>query len=946
MITPTGSTPMAYYEAHKNQFTHAKITFTDNNVVFEDDEFESNGITVSQYMNSDTDLTFGTASCVELEINMFRSNKTDVLKWSDEFLLQFGYDDGEGGIDWFNIGYFTGSKPERTKTDVITFRAYDRMIRFDIQADDFIDSLDFTSAKTLTQIYSALCTYIGVSSVSGDEIAANMAHSFSSFPIGHGCSCRDILGYIAEAAGCYAIITPAGNVKMVWYSDHTDDFVLKRDDIFSVDISEVDWSYDASLRKKWVDLETEKWKDLENLQWKELEGYYTPTKINALKFIYSDEDVGITVPNSLSTKNVYTIVDNPFLYGSTTVETTGYLTNLYNRLSAFGTYVPVTLECVGNVFVETGDIIKLEFSDDSYGNFPVFNRILRYNGALVCSYEATGNLDRSPVSGDDKKILEANGKIHILRKTVDELYSEIYDPNTGLSTRINQTEEEIQLVAQKTGNKIYHSSTAPTGTQSNPLFVGDYWIDTAHNNKLYRCYSISKNLLKVTVDELKQYNTEGDWDNPWVNYLFNNIGYIFTVTDDGYVSTITLYGYVVDDNASYLNLCYPDVTTDVEYVLNGRYGDGKLQIINDGVVICESTGSDASFTLDSAPNNLYCRIYMGTGDVGSGITYYNPMLRRSSSSAQYETYFDPKWEDSTFVDPGKYDVQSGIEITSDGVDITGNKYVNVESGDNKWTFNALGLKYVDDNTPDGLCFQIANASDRETYASGIFTQYLNNMGQIYIVPICKTTYHTDTSFIYGGMIVEYIDEPDYYDPVRQTTLRGNHTVVRPMFSLGYLGKYLNNWERVYSTIYVGNGYPLPSNPGNNSFDLGRIRFAPSAVEADIGKEIILALWYNSGTYMYKLYPRDGNKLEIEGYIKNITTTETDLNNITEKGEYWLGFNGLTNKPSAITTGTYLLVVNPRNSNHIQQIIYQDQNIWTRIKYSGTWNQWYKHTGTT
>ena len=151
MITPTGSTPMAYYEAHKNQFTHAKITFIDSNVEFEDDEFESNGITVSQYMNSETDLTFGTASCVEAEIHLFRSNKTDVLKWSDEFLLQLGYDDGEGGIDWFDIGYFTGTKPERTQTDVITFIAHDRMIKFDIQADDFIDSLDFTSAKTLTR---------------------------------------------------------------------------------------------------------------------------------------------------------------------------------------------------------------------------------------------------------------------------------------------------------------------------------------------------------------------------------------------------------------------------------------------------------------------------------------------------------------------------------------------------------------------------------------------------------------------------------------------------------------------------------------------------------------------------------------------------------------------------------------------------------------------------
>ena len=563
MITPTGSTPMAYYESHKNQFTHAKITFISSNVVFTDDEFESNGITVSQYMNSETDLTFGTASCVEAEINLFRSNKTDVLKWSDEFLLQFGYDDGEGGIDWFDIGYFTGTKPERTKTDVINFIAHDRMIRFDIQADDFIDSLDFTSAKTLTQIYSALCTYIGVSSVSGDEISANMAHSYSKCPIGHGYSCRDILGYIAEAAGCYAIITPAGYVKMTWYTDHTDDFSLKRDDIFAVDVSEVDWSYDASLRKKWIDLETEKWKDLERLTWRELEGYYSPTKINALNFIYSDDDVGITVPNSLSTKNVYTIINNPFLYGSTTQETTGYLTNLYNRLSAFGTYVPVKLDCVGSVFVETGDIVRLEFSDGNYGFLPVFNRVLQYNGALVCSYEATGNLDRTPISGDDKKVMEANGKIHVLRKTVDELYSEINDPNTGLSTKVSQTESNIELLAERKA-RVYFSDTEPVGTQDNPLNVNDLWIDTANNTQLKIYKSPIINYFLTKLSDVKRDNTSGTWNNN--TYTFNGVSFTFNESN-GYISSIDVSG--TPSGYAFVLFSGLDLDSSVKYVLSG-----------------------------------------------------------------------------------------------------------------------------------------------------------------------------------------------------------------------------------------------------------------------------------------------------------------------------------------------------------------------------------------
>lgn len=673
MITPTGSTPMEYYEAHRGKFAHAKITFINSNVVFEDDEFESNGIIIKQYMNSAVDLTFGTASCVEAEIYLFRSDKTDVMNWSDEFLLQFGYDDGEGGIDWFDIGYFTGSKPDRTKTDVICFIAYDRMTKFDVLADDFIDSLDFTSAKTLTQIYSALCTYVGVSSVSGDEIAANMAHSFSKCPVSHGFSCRDILAKIAEAAGCYAIITPSGNVKMVWYSDHTEDFSLSRDDIFSVDMSEVDWLYDASLRKKWIDLETEKWKDLENLTWKELEGYYSPTKVNAVKFVYSDEDVGITVPNSLSTVNVYTIINNPFLYGSTPNETTGYITNLYNRLNAFGVYVPATLDCVGNLFVETGDIIRLEFDTDSFGKFPVFNRTIRYNGNIDCSYETTGNLDRLPISSEDKKVMEANGKIHILRNTVNELYSEINDPVTGLSTKFSQTDGQILQTAIATKSAVYYSNTEPTGTVQVPLAENDLWIDTAHGNKLYRYTGsawvdasyVDPDMTKVFYSSSTP-TTGVRTGDLWINTANNN--------------EMKRYNGSTWDDASYDDPDKAKVFYSASAPATGMRTNDLWIDTDDNNKLYRYDGSlwsDASYD-DTSKARIFVQNSAPTG------TQSNPLRDGdlwADTANDYKLYsydlVNTQWVEAS---PDKYTIQSGVAITANGVEITGGKYVKIMSG--------------------------------------------------------------------------------------------------------------------------------------------------------------------------------------------------------------------------------------------------------------------------
>ena len=816
MFIPSGITPMTFYEQHKNEFTHARMTFVNSNIVFDDDDFESEGIEIRQYMNSTTDLTFGTASCVEVDIHLFRSSVTDTLTWSEEFLLEFGFD-VSGGTIWFPIGYFTGSKPTRTQTNVIHFVAYDRMTKFDVLADDFIDSLDFQAENllggmtiydlkdanhwgtwsgnvykysgmvftpiiedgivtginvngdsgdyiptmkmdyvnvdhtkkyylfgcpqdtgneycfgsavdalgdliygkhdkgygtvvdgsqittsnisyriqakgvvdnvvfrphiqtsplqdtSLLGIYKTLCAYIGIEIETGDEIAANMAHTFTKCPISKGCTCRDILAKIAEAAGCYAVITREGKVKMVWYADHTEDFSLKRDDIYAVDVAEVDWLYNASLRKKWIDLESEKWQDLENLTWQELEGYYSPTKVNAVKFVFSDEDVGITVPNNLSTANVYTIVNNPFLYGATTQETTGYLTNLYNRLQAFGVYVPVSTECIGNVFVEPGDIIKLEFEDSSVGRYPVFNRTIHYNGALTCVYETTGNLDREPVSNNTKIQMVAGGKIHILRNTVDELYSEINDPVTGLSTKFSQTDGEILQTAIATKAAVYYSNTQPTGTAQIPLAKNDLWIDTAHGNKLYSYTGsawvdasyVDPDMTKVFYSSSAP-TTGVRTGDMWIDTANNN--------------EMKRYNGSTWDDASYDDPDKAKVFYSSSAPATGMRANDLWIDTDDNNKMYRYSGSaweDASYD-DTSKARIFVQ---NTAPTGSQADPLRDGDLWADTASDYKLYSydltNTQWVEAS---PDKYTIQSGVAITANGVEITGGKYVKIMSG--------------------------------------------------------------------------------------------------------------------------------------------------------------------------------------------------------------------------------------------------------------------------
>ena len=485
MITPSGYTVEQYCNAIKNGCCHARMTFPVEDIVLTDEDFESNGIDIMDCMNPEEDLTFGTATSRELTAFIVRSNKTESLKWINEFQLEFGADIN-GSTVWVTAGYFTGKRPTKTNTDIIQFVAYDRMTKFDVIADDFLTSLDYTGGLTLGDIYDALCAYVGVTNVSGDEISANMAITYTASPFSAtGMTCRQILQWIAEAAGCYAKILNNGTLKMIWFSHHESEFSLKRDDCYAIDISEIHWEQDPSKMKKWADLEADKWQDLEGFTWQELEGYYSPTKINAVKLVNTLGNTGIVEPDTAQEVNIYTIIDNPFLYYGDTADISGYVSNLFNRLKDFGSYIPATTECEGNWLVEPGDIIEFEFAKDDTGQLPLFNTTIHWNGGCRCIYETTGNVEREPVSSGNKVKYEVGGKFHEIRKDVDELYSEINNPTTGLATRLEQTEEGLELVAEQKA-RVYYSATEPTGTQDDPLMVGDLWIDTAHGNQLKR----------------------------------------------------------------------------------------------------------------------------------------------------------------------------------------------------------------------------------------------------------------------------------------------------------------------------------------------------------------------------------------------------------------------------------------------------------------------------
>ena len=81
-----------------------------------------------------------------------------------------------------------------------------------------------------------------------------------------------------------------------------------------------------------------------------------------------------------------------------------------------------------------------------------------------------------------------------------------------------------------------------------------------------------------------------------------------------------------------------------------------------------------------------------------------------------------------------------------------------------------------------------------------------------------------------------------------------------------------------------------------------------------------------------------------GAVQNAETTETDFDDITEAGSYWVDVSGMTNGPTGLSTGDCLLEVNA-GAAVIRQKLEAEAAIYIRRCVSNTWGGWVEYTGT-
>ena len=112
------------------------------------------------------------------------------------------------------LGVFSAIRPDVVQTYSISVTAQDQMQFFDVDMPDD-DTLHVTYPIVASELLYRMCTYLGVSQVEHTFLNSNL--SLPSRPDSFNtATMRQVLGWIAEAAGANARFNRTGSLELVW----------------------------------------------------------------------------------------------------------------------------------------------------------------------------------------------------------------------------------------------------------------------------------------------------------------------------------------------------------------------------------------------------------------------------------------------------------------------------------------------------------------------------------------------------------------------------------------------------------------------------------------------------------------------------------------------------------------------------------------------------------
>ena len=429
-------------------------------------------LTLHTAVNAGQEFTIGSAFSDYIEAEIWADPGGSLQITAGDALTLYRQDDAGNRT---KVGVFYAEKPTRTKRNSYKVTAYDTMSKLDADFSGWLHANQAQFPKTIWQLVQLACQRAGVA-LASSSLPINGSYSVQAF-YADDLTCRQIISWAAEAAGCYAHMNADGKLQFLTYTD-------KRST--------------AKITPDGASNSTAYYAD--SLSYED----YTVKAIEKVQIRQSDSDVGVIYPDSTTATNTYAVQGNLLLTTGTEANLKSVVQNLYNVLKNV-TYTPCKVSVPSSSGLACGQIVHVK---DARGReFDTYLMSATISSGKA-SFESVGSASRESSSAvNSQSYKNLTGKMLEIKTSVDGLEvkaSDLTGKYTDLKATVDGLSSEVKKDTKITGggNLILGSESFRNATydgNSSGVAYGDdgsATITNANTNQYFVFNTVGARITK------------------------------------------------------------------------------------------------------------------------------------------------------------------------------------------------------------------------------------------------------------------------------------------------------------------------------------------------------------------------------------------------------------------------------------------------------------------
>ena len=485
-------------------------------------------LTLHAAVNAGQEFTIASAFSDYIEAEIWADPDGSLQITAGDALTYYRQDDAGNRT---KVGVFYAEKPTRTKRNSYKVTAYDTMSKLDADFSGWLHANQAQFPKTIWQLVQLACQRAGVA-LASSSLPINGNYSVQAF-YADDLTCRQIISWAAEAAGCYAHMNADGKLQFLTYTD-------KRST--------------AKITPDGASNSTAYYAD--SLSYED----YAVKAIEKVQIRQSDSDVGVIYPDSTTATNTYAVQGNLLLTTGTEANLKTVAQNLYNVLKSV-TYTPCKVSVPSSSGLACGQIVHVK---DARGReFDTYLMSATISSGKA-SFESVGSASRESSSAvNSQSYKNLTGKMLEIKTSVDGLEvkaSDLTGKYTDLKATVDGLSSEVKKDTKITGggNLILGSESfknakllgdAVSGSSATYNDTGSATVTNANSNRYFVFNTVGARITKgVTLCLSVMYKPISGTDGLCLSLIYaadNGNSYYTSITTENQIEIQQTDGWVL-----------------------------------------------------------------------------------------------------------------------------------------------------------------------------------------------------------------------------------------------------------------------------------------------------------------------------------------------------------------------------------------------------------------